>query len=159
LPHGDEDQVFQEFLTRYQRDPHYRRRYGKDYMARRLETESILRELFISRGGKPKRKNPYYFVLGQSPWFSKLNSEHQEIRICLADLDPSTTSLTYPDSFVAMTRRDKPYYRKVFFLSETASIIQEYGIPQNDHLVPYDRYWETDFELYIEVQVWDNPPV
>jgi hypothetical protein len=67
--------------------------------------------------------------------------------------------LTYPDSFIAMTRRDKPYYRKVFLLSETASVVEEYGIPQNDHLVPYDRYWETDFELYIEVQVWDNLPV
>lgn len=61
------------------------------------------------------------------------------------------TSLTYPDSFIALTRDDKPYYNQVFMLSEVSELITRFGVPAKDHVVPYERYWETDFELYIEV--------
>ena len=97
-------------------------------------------------------------MLGESPWFRDLNANQNELKIPLSELDPETTSLTYPDSFIALSRDDKPYYNKVFLLSEMSELVTRFGIPENDHVVPYERYWETDFELYIEVQLWDLPP-
>ena len=123
-----------------------------------MKVEARLRELFVARGGKPRRCHPFYLVLGESPWFRDLNANQNELKIPLSELDPETTSLTYPDSFIALSRDDKPYYNKVFLLSEMSELVTRFGIPENDHVVPYERYWETDFELYIEVQLWDLPP-
>lgn len=50
LSAGSEDPVFLDLLTRHERDPGYRRRYGKNYIAVRREVEARLRELFIARG-------------------------------------------------------------------------------------------------------------
>lgn len=97
--------------------------------------------------------------MGESPWFRDLNADQRELRISLSELDPEVTSLTFPDSFVALTRNDKPYYNQVFLLSEIDELVARFGVPGNDQLVPYERYWETEFELYIEVQLWDAPPV
>jgi hypothetical protein len=97
-------------------------------------------------------------VLGESPWFRDLNANQGELRIPLSELDPEVTSLTYPDSFIALTRDDKPYYNQVFLLNEVSRLVTRFGIHANDHEIPYERYWETDFELYIEVQLWDTPP-
>jgi hypothetical protein len=58
---------------------------------------------------------------------------------------------------MTVSRPDKPYYKKVFFLSEITQIVNKFGFPKNDDFVPYDKYWETDFELYIEIQVWAAP--
>lgn len=55
---GSEDPVFLDLLTRHQRDPGYRRRYGRNYIGVQREVEARLRELFIARGGKPRRRHP-----------------------------------------------------------------------------------------------------
>src|SRR5690348_7834488 len=102
LPLGSEDPVFLDLLTRHKRDPTYRRRYGREYIRTRRTVEAKLRELFIARGGKPRRQSPFYLVLGESPWFRNLNANQGEIRIALSELNPETTSLTYPDSFIAL---------------------------------------------------------
>jgi hypothetical protein len=154
LAAGADDPVFLELLTRYQRDPSYRRRFGREYIQKRRAIEERVRQLFIAKGGKPRRSSPIYFTLGESRWFRELNAGHQEIRVNLLDLDPETTSITFPDSFVAMTREDKPYFNQVFLLNEIPEIVKRFGMPANDRLLPYDRYWETDFEVYIELQVW-----
>lgn len=158
LPGGSEDPIFLDLLTRHQRDSSYRRRYGKNYIGVRREVEARLRKLFVARGGKPRRRHPFYLVLGESPWFRDLNANQSELRIPLSQLDPDVTSMTYPDSFIALTRDDKPYYNQVFLLSEMNDLVTQFGVPKNDQAVPYERYWETDFELYIEVQLWDIPP-
>ena len=157
LREGADDPVFLKFLTRYQRDPTYRRRYGRDYLIRRREVEERLRKLFIARGGKPARQHPFYFTLGASAWFRDLNAGQMELRLNLVDLDPATTSITYPDSFIALTQASKPYHNQVFLLGEIQQINRKYNLPANDHLVPYERYWETEFELYVEVQIWEEP--
>lgn len=42
-------------------------------------------------------------------------------------------------------------------MNEITQIVDKFGFPQNDDFVPYDKYWETDFELGIEIQVWVAP--
>ena len=115
LPLAGEDPLFLELLTRHQSDPNYRRRYGRDYIQKRKAIEQRLRELFIARGGQPKVEHPSYLVLGTSEWFKNLNANHQSVTMNLAALNPLTTSITFPDSFIALTRTDKPFFEKVFY--------------------------------------------
>ena len=157
IPGGRESAVFKDLLTRHQRDAGYRRRFGQEYIARRLETERALRALFVERGGKPQSDHPFYLTLGPSPWFKGLNDTHREVLIPLSKLPVDATSLTYPDSFMTVSRPDRPYYNQVFFLNEITQIVDQFGLPKNDNLIPYDKYWETDFELYIEIQLWAAP--
>ena len=156
LEKGSEDPIFLEMLAMHRTRPGYRRQFGKSYIETRKKTESKLRELFIAKGGKPKRTSPYYFILGESFWFSNFNDDHQEIRIPLKDFDPDTTSITFPDSFIAMSRADKPYFENVFLLSELPQLVNCFGIPIDDRSQDYARYWEGDFEKYIEIQLWTD---
>lgn len=48
------------------------RRFGPRYHQLRRDTERLLRERFIARGGQPQRRSPHYFVLGESGWFRGL---------------------------------------------------------------------------------------
>jgi len=157
LSRGVEDPVFENFLQRHKHDPSYRRRYGKSYLKRRKVVEDRLRDAFILRGGKPKRQHPFYFVLGNSPWFKGLNEGQCEFRVNLSDLPPESVSITFPDSLITFTAEEKPYYNQVFLVNEIDKVVAEYGIPSTDQLWSYERYWEGDFELYIEVQVWEQP--
>jgi hypothetical protein len=138
LPLGADDSIFESFLTRHKCEPTCRRRFGREYLRYRREVEDRLRELFISRGGKPKRKHPFYFILGDSPWFKGLNDGHLELRINISALSPELTSVTYPDSFIALTQTEKPYHNQVFLLNEIDDLVMRHGIPSNDHLVPYE---------------------
>lgn len=156
IPLGDEDPVFRELLIRHTVDAQYRRRFGADYLRKRRAIESELRGLFINRGGVPIRHAPYYLTLGESRWFKGLNDQHKELRIELVKLNPKTTSVTFPDSFVSMTRQDKPYYRKVYFLHELPHVVETYGFPRDDAEVTYEEYWRTDFEVYVELQIWEE---
>ena len=154
---GDDNHpAFIEMLNKHKNVDGYNRRYGKSYLKQRREIENQLRELFIKRGGNPKRQYPVYFVLGESNWFKNLNANHLEINIPISKLPKDKVSITYPDSFVALTAKEKPYFNKVFLLDEIPQAINEFGPPSNRLAESYERYWEGDFELYYEVQVWDD---
>lgn len=156
LEMGQNDPIFKELQTRHNKDNEYHRRYGKNYIHTRKEIEDTLRRLFIERGGKPIRKYPFYFVLGESIWFKNLIKEQSEVRIQLCDLNPATTSFTFPDSYVALSRNEKPFHGKVFLLHELEGFIEKYGMPVDDDSLNYQRYWEGDFEKYIEFQIWED---
>ena len=148
--------VFDELLNRYKTDFNYHRRYGKNYIDTRTTIENTLRSHFIKRGGKPTRKYPFYFVLGESLWFKHLNQNHAEIRIPIEELNPATVSFTFPDSYVALSSNTKPYHGKVFLLCELESIVRKYGLPADDVSLDYKNYWLGNFEKYIEFQVWED---
>ena len=156
LENGSDSPIFHELRNRHKYNAGYQRRYGINYIDTRRKIENDLLRLFIERGGKPIRKYPFYFVLGSSIWFKYLVKDHLEVRIQIRDLDPATTSFTFPDSYVALSNNKKPYHGKVFLLHELKNFIEEYGIPDNDASFNYERYWEGDFEKYIEVQIWED---
>jgi len=157
LPDDATNPVFEALLNKHKVTPSYQRRFGKNYIQNRRVIEDQLRERFIAKGGRPRRAHPFYFILGQSAWFKNLNAGHQEIKINIASLDPATTSITYPDSFIALTQESRPYHGQVYLLNELEGLVMQHGLPDNDNKVPYERYWETDFELYIEFQLWEEP--
>ena len=146
-------------LNKHKTSSGYNRRYGKQYLEMRFLAESKLKRLFEEKGGAPKRKSPHYFVLGTSEWFRHFNSEHQELRVNIKDLPHDSVSVTFPDSFIAMTAEDKSYYEKVYFLGELESLVGEHGLPENKRPESYEKYWLGEFEEYIEVQVWDDSVV
>lgn len=156
LEGGKNSPVFQELRDRHKHDAGYHRRYGNSYIDTRKKIENDLRRLFIERGGNPIRQYPFYFVLGSSSWFKHLVKEHREVRIPIGDLNPATTSFTFPDSYVALFNNKKPYHGKIFLLHELGSFIEEYGMPDDDKSRNYECYWEGDFEKYIEFQIWED---
>lgn len=154
---GDIDHpAFQEMLNRHKVDPHYNRRFGINYLKTRMAVEEKLRDCFIKRGGNPVRQHPVYFILGESRWFQSLNGNHVKLQIPIPVLPNDKVSVTFPDSYLAMTASTKPYFEKIYFLNELEELVTKYGVPKD--IVPdsYERYWEGDFEHYFEVQVWDD---
>jgi len=157
---GDaEHPIFREMLNKHKNDHGYRRRYGMDYLSKRRACEEKLRWLFESRGGRPRRTFPYYLVLGESDWFFSLNDGHVALRIPLVELPPQTTSITFPDSFLAMTAATKPYFEKVYLLTEIDEVLRNYEYRNISPPITYDQYWEGDFELYAEIQIWDDETI
>lgn len=151
-----EGSIFENLRDRHKSDLGYQRRYGCDYLKTRQKIENRLRQLFVARGGKPRRKYPFYFVLGQSSWFHHLIAEHLEVRIALSSLNPYTTSFTFPDSYVALSSNERPYHGQVFLLSELESVVSRYGIPKDEKPSDYQSYWKGNFEKYIEFQLWED---
>ena len=155
LEGNTEHPIFQEMLNLHKTNQNYNRRYGLNYLRTRTSVEEKLRALFINHGGMPKSKYPIYFVLGESKWFKHLNSEHVEIKIPITDLPSKSVSLTFPDSYIAMTNENKSYFEQVYFIEEAKDVLSKHGIPSDKIPESYNKYWEGDFELYYEVQVWD----
>ena len=143
LKGNTDDPVFQDMLHRHQSEEGYNRRYGMSYLDTRREIEGKLRQIFIDRGGKPADTFPSYFVLGESRWFESLNVNHLKLQIELSELPRNSVSITFPDSYIAMTAADKPYFRQVYFVDEIEEMVVKYGMP-NDCLLytspsPRDR--------------------
>jgi hypothetical protein len=54
------------------------------YLERRRELEDTARNIFISKGGKPVRKVPYYMVIGECKWLQSWYKEGEFVRIHIA---------------------------------------------------------------------------
>jgi hypothetical protein len=139
------------------------RPFGPRYMAWRRLTEARLRDLFVARGGQPRRAAPHYFVLGESPWFASLATGMRSIRVPLEALPPAVTSATYPDSFTAMgygpgfgvPHEPRPYHGRVFLLDELDDLASTHGRTTLLDDASHDwRQWSVD--AYIEVQLWSD---
>jgi hypothetical protein len=128
---------------------------SEDYLAIRAELENRVRQMFIDKGGKPKRLHPHSMILGTSAWLQSWYPDGQELCIPLAKFDPDSVSFTYGDIFPAMRYQDgKPYRGQVYGMHDLEQLIQEFGLPQE---------WNPDGRLgpdrYIEAQVWDDTPL
>jgi hypothetical protein len=126
-----------------------------DYLARRHQLEQQIRDLFVVKGGQPRRASPHYLTLGPCPWLRTWYPDGMELCIPITACRSDMLSFTYGDSFPAMRVRDgRPYRGKVYTLAELPAIIAAFGLPQE---------WNGDGqggpERYIEAQLWDDPPL
>jgi hypothetical protein len=126
-----------------------------DYLGIRKSLEERMHQLFIEKGGHPKRLRPHYFILGRCQWVKSWYCDGREVQILLKTVHPNVISFTYGDSFPAMRYQDgKPYRGRVYVLEELPELIARYGLPQ---------VWNSEGkyapERYIEAQVWDDEPV
>jgi hypothetical protein len=128
---------------------------NRDYLAIRKSLEERIRQLFIEKGGQPRRLHPHYFILGGCDWVKSWYCDGRDLQISLNRVQPEVISFTYGDSFPAKRYQDgKPYRGQVYVLKELPQLIARYGLPQ---------VWNGDGEYgperYIEAQVWDDEPV
>ncbi|NYJ75615.1 hypothetical protein [Allobranchiibius huperziae] len=146
------------------------RRFGPRYMALRTATEARLRERFVAAGGRPQRRAPHYFVLGESTWFAGLYQDTAEVRLPLAALPDDATSLTYADSITAMglglpmglPAPHPQHADRVYRLHELSELLTQYEPPGDtapDGLAGYAGHQRHRINTYIEVQLWSDEPV
>lgn len=132
-----------------------------NYVELRLTLENRIREQFILKGGNPKRKDPFYFTLGECNWAKSWYVNPGVIKIPLSDFKPENISFTYPDSMVSFQFFDEPKLKtykkgcngKVFLFSEIPGLIRAYGLPSEENSQREERF---KYDKYIEAQVWDD---
>lgn len=133
----------------------------KNYIDLRFSLEKRIREQFILKGGKPNRKDPFYFTLGECEFAKSWYVNPGVIKIPLIDFNEGQISFTYPDSMVSYQFHDEPKlktYRKdcngkIFLLNEIHDVLKEYGLPSEEKSQTEERY---KYDKYIEAQVWDD---
>jgi hypothetical protein len=126
--------------------------------------EARLRAAFVRAGGQPDRLAPHYFVLGESPWFAELAQGMQSVQLPLSALPPQQTSVTYPDSFVAMevtgaARAEVTRHAgRVYRLDELPALVDAVGLPSPS--TDPTRNWRTwPAATFVEVQLWSDEPI
>jgi hypothetical protein len=139
-----------------------------NYIDWRIDVENWLRNGFIEKGRRPKRKNPHYFILEECDWLLSWYKEGRVFKKALHEIDPGQISFTYPDSMVSFqlhqyfTLKNNPYFKdeeyreyhsQVYVLDELETIISKYGMPKGglENGKP-----TSPFEMYVEVQVWED---
>jgi hypothetical protein len=126
-----------------------------DYLAIRRSLEERVRQLFICRGGRPRRERPHYLILGACPWLIDWYPQGRELRIPLSAFEGEIISFTYGDTFPAMRYQDgRPYRGQIYTLAEIPALVEQFGLPQE---------WNAEGKLgpdrYIEAQVWADEPL
>lgn len=128
-----------------------------EYMKDRLYYKGILREEFLKKGGKIKRKAPHYMIIEHSPWLSSWYEDSAYIKIPIEEFDLSTLSFTYGDSHPTFSPRvndGKEYRKKLYTYDEILKIIEKYGLPQE-----WNEAGKYGPERYIEVHVWSDETI
>jgi hypothetical protein len=130
------------------------------YVNDRKASEKRILSEFISKGGKPEKTFPHYFVLGESKIQKSTAPDMQEIIIPLKEISSEFISFTYPDSMASFDlekdpKYQMPYHGKVFTLEEIKEVIREYKMP-SDELGFTSRY---GYPKYIEAQLWSDKPI
>lgn len=119
-----------------------------NYYPKRIRTEEWLYDCFVSLGGKPTTRHPYYFVLHGSDYLNKWFGEGKITKLLLNDINTKDISFTFGDS---MARMDNPK-RKDPFLKETLlELIKKY----ENNLDLFISNMCQDYH-YIEVQLWND---
>lgn len=132
------------------------------FLKKRYDRDSLLREMFIKRGGKPECAAPIYMMLGEHRQWESAYENPAVIKIPFDEVDPLTVSFTYGDSFAVLDPSlfgDEEYWNKVYFKDEILQIIDRYGFPPH---VEYDfkrGIYPTDKNInhhlkYVEAHVW-----
>ncbi len=125
------------------------------YVDRRRELEEVARDAFVALGGRPRRRNPLYMVIGSCPWLETWYREPRAVRIPASSFPPDVLSFTYGDLFPTFGVRDGREYRaRLYTLPQITELVARLGLPQ---------HWNADGahgpERYVEVQVWADIPV
>jgi hypothetical protein len=64
-----------------------------DYLTIRRDLEQRVRGLFMQKGGKPLRRSPHYFIVGESPWLKSWYQNGQELRVPLTAFNADSDGL------------------------------------------------------------------
>jgi hypothetical protein len=124
------------------------------YLQRRRELEEVVRDIFVSKGGKPIRKVPHYMTLGECDWIRTWYNDGAYIKIPITDFDLKTVSFTYGDMFPNFSDRvndDSEYRRTAYMYTEILQIINKYGYPNG-----VSKSGMPSPLRYVEAQIWSD---
>lgn len=143
----------EEVLRKLKQEPDvFASNRSDDYLKIRRELEKTARELFIAKGGKPKKEYPHYMTLGKCEWIQGWYKDGGELFVDLEEFSPEILSFTYGDLFPTMRYKDGKEYRgQVYTKTEIMDLINRYGLPQQ-----WNPEGKKGPERYVEVQIWDD---
>jgi hypothetical protein len=124
------------------------------YLERRRELENSVRNIFISKGGKPIRIAPHYMTLGECNWIKTWYNDGTHIKIPITEFDLETVSFTYGDMFPNFSDRvndNNEYRRNAYMYSEMLDIVNKYGYPKG-----ISKTGQPFPFRYIEAQIWSD---
>lgn len=120
------------------------------YLKQRQAFERMMYTGFIAKGGVPKSRYPYYFVIGPKDIIREYYQFPAYLTIPVWAFDKAVISFTYCDSFLAYSRKDAhPTRRKIFTIFEIDEVIRNYGAD----------FQKGDYMAFIEMQLWDDEPL
>ena len=128
----------------------YRFKDFVNYYPRRIKTEKYLYDWFIKSGGKPKTKNPLYFVVESSDFFYNWYDKGKTFIIPLSKIDTKHISFTIGDS---CSEYNKNNLKEPFLKEELYEIINGFNGNINLMLENLTKKYEIK---YIECQLWNN---
>jgi len=126
----------------------YRFANFENYYPRRLETDKLLYDTFVSLGGKPQTEHPLSFVLQGSDYLYKWFDKGYVTKIPLKMIPSEFVSFTYGDSMSSLKRNGKIQMVTKEMLIET---LRSYEGSLDDYMNEI-----TERYFYIEVQLWND---
>ena len=120
----------------------------ENYYPRRMKTDKLLYNAFISLGGNPQTEHPLSFVLQGSEYLDKWFDNGFITKIPLKIIPSEFISFTYGDSMAILRRNDKISIMTKEMLSGSI----------HDFKGTIDAYMKEIVErhYYIEVQLWND---
>lgn len=134
------------------------------FLKTRYEMESKIREMFISIGGEPIRKAPFYMTLGEHPQLMTWYDNPEYLKIPMEEFDIKMVSFTYGDSFPVFNKSlndGREFWEKVYFYYDIVKIIDKYGYPEyieydmGKWIFPSDKPINQHLK-YIEAHIWSD---
>lgn len=134
------------------------------FLHKRCERDQKLRNIFISRGGKPEKVSPIYMMLGEHKQWESAYEEPAVIKIPLEEFNPLTVSFTYGDSFAIFNPSlfgEEEYWNKLYFVDEILDVINRHGFPPyveynfKEGIYPKDKHINHHLK-YVEAHVWSD---
>jgi len=137
------------------------------FLSQRREMENKVRELFIKKGGKPKRAFPYYMTVGEDKYLSTWFNEPCSLKIDISEFDLDTVSFTYGDMFPVFNPKlndGKEYRNNVYKYDEIVKIIEKYGYPEEIEYSFREKIYPPDAPVnhylkFVEAHIWDDETV
>ncbi len=134
------------------------------FIKKRYDRDRMLRDIFVTRGGKAVRTAPIYMMLGEHRQWESAYEEPGIIKIPLEEFDPLTVSFTYGDSFTifdpALFGKEE-YWNSLYFADEILDVIGRQGFPPyvaydfKRGIYPKDKHLHHHLK-YIEAHVWSD---
>lgn len=121
-----------------------------NYYPRRMKTDAMLYEMFVSLGGQPACRHPLSFVLEGSPFLREWFGGGIVTRVPLSSLEVSRVSCTLGDSMSTLDRDGS-----LTMLTGQQLVDRVAAHPEGT--AGFLRETEQHFR-YVEVQLWDAFP-
>lgn len=134
------------------------------FLRKRYERDKKLRDVFISRGGKPERVSPIYMMLVEHKQWESAYEEPAVIKIPLEEFDRLTVSFTYGDSFAIFNPSlfgVEEYWNRLYFVDEILDVVNRHGFPPHVEydfkhgIYPKDKHINHHLK-YVEAHVWGD---